>query len=63
MQENNKYVQKLIEIKGELEKCQISKSLSSCYNCDLLLNCELRKDYTKKVYDSMSQGETGGFEF
>lgn len=63
MQENNTYVQKLIEVKAELEKCQHSKTLTSCYNCELLLRCELRKDYTKKVYDSMSQGKAGGFEF
>jgi len=47
----------------ELELCQKEKALTSCLKCDKLLACELRDSYIKAVYDSMSKGKGGGFEF
>ncbi len=47
----------------EVEECQQNQGLSSCLKCTKLLNCELRDNYIKIVYDSMSKGEGGGFEF
>ena len=47
----------------ELELCQKEKTLTSCLKCDKLLACELRDAYIKAVYDSMSKGKGGGFEF
>ncbi len=49
--------------KVELEKCQKEHNVSSCLKCEKLLNCELRDSYVKAVYDSMSKGKGGGFEF
>ena len=47
----------------ELELCQKEKGVTSCLKCDKLLVCELRDAYIKAVYDSMSKGKGGGFEF
>jgi len=47
----------------ELETCQTEHNLDSCLKCNMVLNCELRDAYIKAVYDSMSKGEGGGFEF
>ena len=63
MSSDEKYVVKLQEHKAILEKCQQDHQLESCFNCSELLNCEVRRNYTKAVYESMSKGETGGFEF
>lgn len=53
-----------LEVKlKELKQCQISLSYESCKSCDKFFNCELRKSYVGAVYDSMSKGSTGGFEF
>lgn len=49
--------------KSQLEACQIEQQVKSCMNCDKLLNCEVRDAYIKAVYDSMSKGTGGGFEF
>jgi DNA-binding XRE family transcriptional regulator len=49
--------------RAELEACQNSHSLSSCLKCEKLLNCTIRDIYIKAVYDSMSKGKGGGFEF
>jgi hypothetical protein len=49
--------------KVELENCQKEHNVSSCLKCDKLLNCALRDAYVKAVYDSMSKGKGGGFEF
>lgn len=49
--------------KNALEACQKEKDVQSCSKCDQLLHCELREAYVKAVYESMSKGETGGFEF
>jgi len=46
-----------------LEKCQKEKNLNSCLKCEKLLECEIRDAYIKAVYDSMSKGKGGGFEF
>ncbi len=47
----------------KLQQCQVEKGLKSCSVCKHYLECELRSDYIKSVYNSMSKGETGGFEF
>lgn len=47
----------------KIHSCQEEKSLKSCSHCESYLSCELRSDYVKSVYNSMSKGDTGGFEF
>jgi hypothetical protein len=49
--------------KAELEACQKEHTVVSCMKCEKLLNCEIRDTYIKAVYDSMSKGKGGGFEF
>lgn len=49
--------------KIELESCQKEHQLTSCIKCDKLLDCTVRDAYIKAVYDSMSKGAGGGFEF
>ncbi len=46
-----------------LEDCQKSEQVNSCSKCPKLLDCTTRDEYIKAVYDSMSKGEGGGFEF
>ena len=53
----------LAQKKVELEACQKEKHLTSCMSCEKLLDCEVRDAYIKAVYDSMSKGKGGGFEF
>jgi len=53
----------LTQKKTELEQCQIEHQLHSCIKCEKLLDCEIRDTYIKAVYDSMSKGKGGGFEF
>ncbi|QOG11349.1 hypothetical protein [Arcobacter sp. FWKO B] len=56
--------QKALEAKlNELQSCQNSKNVDSCFKCNLTLECILRKEYVKAVYESMSKGSMGGFEF
>jgi len=53
----------LTQKKAALEACQKEQQVKSCMQCDKLLDCELRDSYIKAVYDSMSKGKGGGFEF
>jgi hypothetical protein len=53
----------LVQKKSELETCQLENQVNSCLKCDKLLDCTLRDAYIKAVYDSMSKGAGGGFEF
>jgi hypothetical protein len=46
-----------------LKQCQVKNNLDSCMKCSLLLNCEVRDNYIKVVYESMNKGSGGGFEF
>ncbi|RLA68671.1 MAG: hypothetical protein DRG09_07530 [Epsilonproteobacteria bacterium] len=49
--------------KAELESCQFEHQVKSCMKCEKLLDCTIRDTYIKAVYDSMSKGAGGGFEF
>lgn len=53
----------LAQKKTELEQCQIQHQITSCITCEKLLDCEIRDTYIVAVYDSMSKGKGGGFEF
>ncbi|MGP1485080.1 MAG: hypothetical protein ACTTJC_03150 [Campylobacter sp.] len=46
-----------------LQDCQTNKGLKSCFNCDELFECQTRKFYVDAVYNSMSKGSSGGFDF
>ncbi|SFV68780.1 hypothetical protein MNB_SM-4-1081 [hydrothermal vent metagenome] len=47
----------------KLQACQVSKGHKSCSLCEFYFRCEIRDEYVKAVYNSMSKGDTGGFEF
>jgi len=49
--------------KTKLEACQKEQHLNSCMPCPKFLDCQVRDAYIKAVYDSMSKGQGGGFEF
>ena len=61
--DNNTYEEALDKNKEELLKCQDSKKLNNCFNCEELLNCEIRKNYVIAAYESMSKGAIGNFDF
>ena len=46
-----------------MQQCQKEKAVKSCSLCEFYIGCETRRAYVQAVYDSMSKGETGGFEF
>ena len=62
-QTKDKFEVHLDEMIIKIQKCQEEKNHKTCSECDSFLGCELRSDYVKSVYNSMSKGETGGFEF
>ncbi len=47
----------------KIKSCQDAKQVKSCSDCEEYLKCSLRDDYVKAVYNSMSKGDAGGFEF
>ena len=53
----------LDEMIQKLQTCQKERGHKSCSLCEFYLGCELRSEYIKAVYNSMSKGDTGGFEF
>lgn len=61
--EADKFELYLEEMIVKLNGCQDAKSLKSCSDCESFFTCELRRDYVNAVYNSMSKGDTGGFEF
>ncbi|PAF52447.1 hypothetical protein [Helicobacter sp. 13S00477-4] len=54
---------KLDEKLQSLKACQNEKNLQGCFTCKDILECQIRKDYVKAVYESMSKGQSGDFEF
>ena len=59
----DKFELHLDEMIVKLQACQKEKGYKSCSLCESYLGCELRDEYIKAVYNSMSKGDTGGFEF
>jgi len=57
------YDQKRDEQVLVLHACQEKHQVKSCMGCEHFIGCEVRKTYVGAVYDSMSKGATGGFEF
>ncbi len=53
----------LQEKKALVQSCQQDKQLATCSDCDRMFECDTRKAYVKAVYESMSKGQGGGFEF
>lgn len=49
--------------KRALESCQVTQGVKSCLACPKLNHCEIRDGYVHAVYNSMSKGAGGGFEF
>ena len=46
-----------------LQQCQRNKALATCSMCVSLIGCEVRNSYVKAVYNSMSKGQQGSFDF
>lgn len=63
MAESSEFELKLDEAKQELTECQVSKNVESCLRCSELIGCPIRTQYVRSVYESMSKGSTGGFDF
>ncbi len=61
--DHDKYKQNLVEATQKLKECQKNLNFSSCFDCEKLFDCEIRKTYITAVYNSMSKGQSGGFEF
>jgi len=59
----DEWEEKLEQMIVELKSCQNEKSLNSCIPCSKCFGCDLRKRYVNSVYESMSKGSSGGFEF
>jgi hypothetical protein len=66
-QELDKFELHLDEMIVKIQACQKEtlgeNTLLSCSVCKHYLECDLRDEYIKSVYNSMSKGKTGGFEF
>jgi hypothetical protein len=63
MPDNSEYEARLDEAIKVLRECQEEKNVTSCYVCEKCIGCEIRTKYIRSVYESMSKGETGGFDF
>ena len=61
--QRDRWEQALDQKLAALQECQQAHALSSCLPCPELLACTVRDAYVKAVYESMSKGHGGGFEF
>jgi hypothetical protein len=59
----DRFQEELQKMLNSLQQCQRERSIESCLSCEKLLECEVRKEYVKAVYKSMSKGTSGGFDF
>jgi hypothetical protein len=57
------FKEELLKKKEELQNCQKERGLKSCLTCEEIKSCQIKKEYVKAVYKSMSHGKRGGFDF
>jgi len=57
------YEEALEQALQSLQECQKKLKLKSCMQCEKIFECTIRKTYVTTVYNSMSKGQSGGFEF
>ena len=62
-EQKDKFELFLDEMVIKLQDCQKEKNHKSCSKCEFYFGCALREEYVNAVYNSMSKGDTGGFEF
>lgn len=60
---NDLFEEKLTDAMNAMQACQKERNLESCYVCEACVGCEIRTAYVRCVYESMSKGSTGGFDF
>lgn len=48
---------------ASLQSCQSEHNVDSCMPCEKFIGCPKRTEYVKAVYDSMSKGQDGSFDF
>lgn len=53
----------LVQKKSELETHMKEQGIKSEMDCKDFPHCPVQEAYVKAVYDSMSKGKGGGFEF
>ena len=53
----------LVQKKAELQAHMKEQGIKSEMDCKDFPNCPVQEAYVKAVYDSMSKGKGGGFEF
>lgn len=46
-----------------LQECQANKQVQTCSNCESFIGCEVRASYVKAVYENLTKGQQGGFDF
>ncbi|NKQ40931.1 MAG: hypothetical protein HF962_05100 [Sulfurovum sp.] len=61
--ELDKWEKTLLEKKAELEAHFKELGISSVMDCPDFPNCPIHEAYIRAVYESMSKGHGGGFEF
>ena len=62
--DTTKFDLELYDALNLLNECQINNQKKlSCIGCVNFFVCNKRKDYVNKVYNSMSKGMSGNFEF
>lgn len=61
--EQDLFEKNLSEKTAILQECQKDKELHSCSECESFIGCEVRNEYVKAVYESMSKGQQGNFDF
>jgi hypothetical protein len=60
---NDIFEAKLDDTIQALQECQHRHDIQSCYVCGECIGCEIRAKYVRSVFESMSKGEIGGFDF
>ena len=48
---------------SKVVKCQKENNINSCLSCEKWEKCSIRKEYVESVYQSMSKGQNGEFDF
>lgn len=60
---SDNFQEKLDENIAKVKECQKEHNTDTCFKCEAIATCKIRKDYVDSVYSSMNKGSGGFFNF
>ncbi len=60
---SDNFQKKLDDNIQKIKECQKEHDVNTCFKCEFVIECKVRKEYVDSAYSSMNKGSGGFFNF